>query len=298
LLNAAAALTPDDATINPVTDLTAQAVNAVSCRLNWTVPQADDNVELGYYTVAYATENITEDNFHKFARPPVSIPKETETGRQITIAGLKPETEYYVAIRNSDNCKTSANSNVATIFTPQNQAPVFSGLIVDTTVIADHTHVEIDLREHFIDPEGEPMIFRAQSSAENIVYATIYSSNILIIDPRRVGQATIQITAEDLHKAQTMATINVRAVKPDELLAYPNPTGEKLSYSYILTEPAAVSIRIVNGAGRIMFQTPAKNLPEGRYKDEADLHGWDAGVYFVQYIKDGKTVNVKKIVKL
>ena len=302
LVNASAALTTGEIPLQ-ITDLTAQTINAVSCRLNWTIPQAEDYGELGYYTVAYATENITGANFDKYALPPVPIPQTSDVNRQITVTGLNPVTTYYIAIRNSDNCCTSAISNVASFTTTQNQPPVFSGLFTDTTLIPLAKPVVTDLTKYISDPEEEQLIFYLKNSGADLVDAAI-NGGILTIYPNRHGFVTLQITASDPHAAQATATIHITVEqkyasdKPDELLVYPNPTTDILWYSYILNDKSAsVSVRIMKSTGDIMFRTPAKKISTGTYYDNINLYEWSAGIYFVQYIKNGKVTDTKKIVK-
>jgi hypothetical protein len=108
----------------------------------------------------------------------------------------------------------------------------------------------------------------------------------------------------DPHTAKTTHTIHIKVEqkyapdKPDQLLAYPNPTTDILWYSYIMKKTASISVRIVNSSGQIMYQTSATKQAAGTYYYNIDLHGWSSGVYIVQYIKDGKKVDGKKVVKL
>ena len=299
LVNASASLTSINVPDIVITDLSAQTINAVSCRLNWTVP----NGEFAYYTIACATENITESNFDNYARAPVSISQNEDATRQITVDGLSPETAYYVAIRNFDNCHTSAISNVARFTTSQNQPPVFSGLFADTTLIPFAKPVVIDLTNYTFDPEDEPMTYSLQTGEDGIVDAAI-NGNILTIDPRHHGDVTLQITATDPHAAQAVTTIHITVEqkyasdRPNQLLVYPNPTTDILWYSYVLNDKSAsVSVSIVNSAGQIMYRTPVQKISAGAYYYNINIQGWNTGVYFVHYIKNGKVVDTKKVVK-
>jgi hypothetical protein len=302
LVNASTALTPGSAPEN-ITDLSAEMINAVSCRLNWTVPQAEDNGQVSYYIVSNATEEITEENFDRYAQKPTAMSEKAGTIKEATITGLFPETTYYVAMRSSDyQYNISAISNVATFTTAKNQPPVFDGLVTDTALIPYSIPVEIDLKKYAYDPEEEPLTFAVQTSKEGIVDADI-NGNILIIKPQRHGDVLLQITASDPHAAQTTTTIHVTVEqkyapdKPNQLLVYPNPTSDILWFSYILNKSASVSVRIVTSNGQIMFQTPTEKQSAGTYYYNTNLQGWSNGVYIVQFIKDGKTVNVKKMVK-
>jgi len=184
----------------------------------------------------------------------------------------------------------------------QNYAPEFNGLITDIMFLPFSTPVVINLLDYCSDPDNDPLTFHVQSNEPDIVYTTI-DRNILSINPRYHGKTEVLLTASDPFAGTTTATIHITVEQkyaPDksgQLLVYPNPTNDILWYSYILTEPASVSIRITNTIGQIMFQTPAEKRTAGNYYYNIDLCGWDSGMYVVQYIVDGKVMDTKKAVK-
>ena len=398
LVNAAAALAqPTSGMPDQIIDLTAQTINAVSCLLNWTAPQISNNGKASYYTIACASEQITEANFNQYAQLPAGVMQMAGTSQQTTITGLHPEKSYYVAIRSSDNqCNTSAISNVETfttmsnsapvvsnplpditlrdvaketaffvgdVFTDsdgdemtyeidvasqkiatarvmdnsilikpllagetkltltaddgstgrtsfifslmvtQNHAPVFNRLLPDITLLPFTVPVAVHLNEYAIDPDGDPIMFTIQNDADSIVTTSMIGS-AMILSSQRHGQTTLQITASDPYAAKITTTIGVTVEqkyapkKPKQLLVYPNPTSDILWYSYILNEPASVSVRMINSVGQTMFQTSTEKLSDGAHYYNIDISGWSSGVYIVQFIKDGKMVDVKKVVKL
>ena len=300
LVNAFAALDPGSIP-EKVTDLTAQPINAISCQLKWTVPQMENKGH--YYIVSYATEEITEANFNRYAQVPVAFSQAAGTVIQTTVGGLAPETTYYVAMRNSDFLyQTSEISNVTSFTTLQNQAPVFNGFVTNITMIPFSDPVIIDLVKYTYDFENELIIFTAQTDINDIVNVSINGS-FLTIDALRHGNATLQITATDPHGAQTTATIQITVEqkyapsKDDSLLVYPNPTSDILWYSYILKKPASVSVRLINSIGQIVFQTPTQKMTAGAYYYNIDMNGWMSGIYIVQYVVNRKTVDTKKVTK-
>ena len=402
LVNAAAALTPFSAP-HAINDLTAQGLNAVSCQLNWTTPETSD--KLGYYIIACATENITEENFDEYIYEHIIMAQETETNMQVVIAGLNPNTKYYIALRSTDfECQTSIISNVATVTTrdnsppvlseplpepfpninlrdiagetefyigdvftdadgdemtytisynsilvssasiagdllyirprpgiegsttltltandgntgtadlnisltvARNKSPVFTGLISDTTLIPYSEPLVIDLSKYAADPENDIITFSVLTNNEDILTARIPSgSSILTINPQRHGNALIRITATDQYSASTIVYIRITVEQKyspethNQLLVYPNPTTDIFRYSFIIYENSALVIfRIVDSSGRSMFQTPAENLAEGIHYKSINLQGWGAGLYYIQYLKNGKIIDVKGFVK-
>jgi len=396
LVNASAALTPNNA-LEKITDLSAQTINAVSGLLSWTVPQMENNSVISYYTVAGATEEITEHNFNRHILKSFAVLQEAGSTAQTTIAGLNPDTQYFIAIRNSDQCNTSEISNVASFTTrmnqppivinplpnktlrdvaketsfyigdvfndpdgdemtyaisggnarvatarltgdsllinpiaagittfrltaddgntgrttesfslvvTQNQAPVFDELIADMTLIPFSDPITINLRNYAYDPEGDyPLSFYAHLVENDIVNVEI-NNGILTIDPRRHGNKTLQIRVSDTYSATSTATINITVEQKyapdssDHLLVYPNPTTDILWYSFVLNDKtASIIVRIIDSSGRIMYQTRAENLSEGAHYYNVNLQSWSAGIYFVQFLKNGKLHDTKKVVK-
>ena len=300
LVNAAAALASGATAGSEITDLTAWAINAVSCQLTWTAPSS----EYGFYAVACATENITEANFDKYAQTLLSLSHEAGVARQITIAELSPETSYFIAIRNFDNCQSSAISNVATVATSQNQPPVFTGgLLSDTTLIPYTAPVVIDLTKYAFDPENEQITFSLQTGANDVVDAVI-NGGLLTISPQRHGEVTLQITATDPHDAHTTTAIRIKVEQkyasdaPNELLVYPNPTTDILWYSYRVNDrSASVSVCIVNFAGQIMYRTPTQKASFGAHYYNINIRDWSAGIYFVYLVRNGRVTDTKRVVK-
>ena len=313
LLNASAALEPVVNTRLQITDLTANAINAVSCKLKWTVSQADINYELNYYSLALTDKIITENNFDLYSRNPVS-PQKTDEDRELIVDGLSPETTYYMAIRNVGNCNSSPISNVVTFSTFQNRSPELIRIIPDTTIIPSKTPIYIDLSKYFADPEGETMTFTAQNNYSDIVSAEI-QNNFLTITPLRHGYATIQTVATDPHQAQAETSFNITVeqkyspAKTEQLLIYPNPypspETDLLWYSFIIDDDfSSITICITDLSGKIMLQKEIKELSNDTiHYDNFNSHNsniinWVSGIYLIYYIKDGKVIDSKKLLKL
>jgi len=202
----------------------------------------------------------------------------------------------------ADDGNTGRKSLSQLLTVTQNHAPEIKGLMNDITLIPSDDPVVINLADYTSDPENDPFEFDVQISENGIVHAAV-EGDMLTITPIRHGNVELQITASDLYSAQTSTTIFVTVEQKyapktaDQLLLYPNPTNGTLWYSYILTEPASIVIRVINSIGQIMFQTPAEKQSSGTSYYQIDLHDWGAGMYFVQYIKDGKIVDIKNVVK-
>ena len=139
--------------------------------------------------------------------------------------------------------------------------------------------------------------------SNDVVRYTIDGS-ILTIYARNHGYVMLQITASDPYKARSFEMIHItveQKYKPDDfdqLLVYPNPASDILWYSFIVKEKSAsIYIQIVDSSGKIMYQTTNQEKSEGTHYNYVDISNFYDGIYLMQYIKDGKIVDTKKIVK-
>ena len=208
LVNASAALAPGSV-FTEISDLTAQMINAVSCRLNWTVPQTENNGKPGYYTVACATELITEVNFEQYAMKPVVATQVTETTLQITVPGLQPATLYYIAIRNLENqCDVSAISNVVTVTTRNNTVPVVSYPLPDITMRDVEMETAYYIGNVFTDDDGDLMTYETSVTSARVATARI-KDNSVWIKPVAAGKTTLTLTADDGNTGRTSFSLSL-----------------------------------------------------------------------------------------
>ena len=203
LVNASAALTPNNA-LEKVTDLSAQPINAVSCSLIWTVPQVENNSELIYYTVAAATEEITEENFNRHIFTSVAVSQTVG----VAVSGLNPDTQYYMAIRNSDQCYTSEISNVATITTRINRPPEVLNPLpkVGLRDVANETAFYIG--DVFTDPDGDEMAYEISGGNVRIATARL-ADDMLLIRPIAAGETIFTLTADDGNTGRTTESFSL-----------------------------------------------------------------------------------------
>jgi len=212
LVNASAALAPGNV-FTEISDLTAQMINAVSCRLNWTVPQSENNGKAGYYTVACATELISEANFEQHTYMSGVAMQVTETTLQITVPGLQPATLYYLAIRNSENqCDVSAISNVATITTRSNAAPIVSNPLPDITMRDVEKETSYYIGNVFTDDDGDMMTYEISVTSSRVATARLKDNSVLI-KPVAAGTTTLTLTADDGNTGRTSFSLSLNVMK-------------------------------------------------------------------------------------
>ncbi len=109
----------------------------------------------------------------------------------------------------------------------KNEPPVLSKNFEKIYTPVGKTYT-IDLNNHFTDPEGEKMIFTAQTISGSF-NATV-NDNILSITPSKLGNGTIEITAKDSEGETVKGTLNLQAVNDNIVyLAYPVPVNKILN---------------------------------------------------------------------
>ncbi|WP_172890872.1 S-layer homology domain-containing protein [Aneurinibacillus soli] len=125
------------------------------------------------------------------------------------------EADYHIyAVDNEGN--VSAPTGVVKLKAPLpgNQIPVVTSKIQKQVATMGESGIQINLREHFADPDGDPLDFTAVS--DNAGIASVYvSGDTVVISPESVGKAAITGTASDRKGGTVSETFNVtvRALK-------------------------------------------------------------------------------------
>lgn len=112
---------PDHSPPGEVTDLTAIA-DGYTVRLEWTAPGNDGHVgTAASYDIRYSDETITDENWDEATPlPDIPNPQEAGTAEQLLVHGLPEDTEFFFAMKVSDDWdipNVSGLSNVARVVT-------------------------------------------------------------------------------------------------------------------------------------------------------------------------------------
>ena len=182
----------------------------------------------------------------------------------------------------------------------QNQAPVLSATAV-SVVLQPNISTELDLLEYFSDPEDDDISFTLDNFS-TLINAEITGS-LLKIEAKDHGNASLTVTGQDEFGALSNAfTVDVRIdpYLPDEagkLLIYPVPAESLLNYSFILESDSDVEITVVDSAGRLFFKTVKTRYMQGAHAETIDMSEWTQGIYLIQLLINGKSLDIKKLVK-
>jgi len=100
---------------NPISDLKINAVRPISIEIQWTAP-GDDGIigKALYYEIRYINTQITDANWESAVKVQnVPLPETAGTKQSMIIIGLKPLTNYFIAVRATDEQKNiSELSNI------------------------------------------------------------------------------------------------------------------------------------------------------------------------------------------
>ena len=270
-------------------------------------PFSDDLITIR--DVAEETAFFVGNIFHDFDGDKMRYTIRVENN-EFASARISADTLYINTIKagettltlTADDMNLGFTDYVFSLIVTQNNPPIFEGLISELTLIPFSKPIEIDLSNFASDPENDTISFRVQATDREILIATV-DENILTIDPRGHGYMALRVTVSDTYDATTTEVINITVEQKyapeisNQLLLYPNPTSDILWYSFVLEQPATVSILIIDTTGRRTFQTLDKNLQQGTYYYNFNFQEWETGLYLVQYIKNGKVVDVKRVVR-
>lgn len=211
-----------------------------------------------------------------------------------TLGEQRYSTTYYVKLYASDLSKNwSEASEVKSITTPDNHAPVVKDPIDGVLLYGSGTGRNITISALFSDPDGDPLTYSCRNSDGQIINIS-YDSNMVRIKALAGGTADITVTASDGEKsASYIIPVLVKADVSDPAETYPTPVTTDL---VIRTEEAAETyVRIVSASGRVVYEET--KVFSGFDPLVVNFTGLAPGRYYVTISYGGKTYQ-KTIVKV
>lgn len=204
---------------------------------------------------------------------------------------------FAVTAKDPQNAQVTGNFDVTVT---QNQAPVRSTASLSFELKPREKEV-VSLNTYYADPENDAIQYLLSSVPEN-VKAEI-SNSTLTITALRKGDFSFDVIAKDIYGAQgENMTINVSVAqvapeKAGELLLYPVPVEGNLNYSFILDKTADVEIRAYTTEGRLVYRSAKTPYTEGTVAGFIETSSWPAGVYIIEYLVNGKSIDAKRVIK-
>ncbi len=139
-------------------------------------------------------------------------------------------------------------------------------------------NIEIIEMETLGDNSGEPQIIHVK-----IMVRDLENADLSILKDAFVPAAS---------NGKTLPDESLRI----NLKQYPNPTAGKFTVSFDTPEKGTLNVRIADSVGKLVFNETLDNF-SGQYQKELDLSDNAKGVYFLQIVQNGKTLNKKIILE-
>ncbi len=115
-------------------------------------------------------------------------------GSEVTVTGVS-EGESEVTVTARDPYGATVSQAFAVTVGPENAAPEVAGAIPALTVEAGETAV-VDVSGRFRDPDGDPLSYEAESSAEGVATVAASGSEVTVTGVSR-GESRVTVTASD-----------------------------------------------------------------------------------------------------
>ena len=112
----------------------------------------------------------------------------------------------------------------ATVPGVPNRSPAAVGTLPDLTLHVGGTPADVDLDDAFRDPDGDPLTYRAASSAPAVATAVVAGSRATVT-PVSVGTTTVTVTATDTGGASAMQRFAVTVTAPSTFTDHPIRPG-------------------------------------------------------------------------
>lgn len=100
----------------------------------------------------------------------------------------------------------------------------------------------------------------------------------------------------DSYRLDNSTTSNQKEIVV-KVLAYPNPTTDHLSLRFETTVPQLVIVNIINEFGSRILQQKIY-VEDGKEVELEQIENIITGTYFMELVKDGKTIVTKSFIKL
>lgn len=202
------------------------------------------------------------------------------------------------------NSNDQANTKILVrlVLAIENNSPIITKDIPSQILNSDN--LQIDLKEHFTDPDNDPLNFSASLSTNLVVSATVIDSK-LMVSPIKGGIATIQVTAIDIYNSSAIATFNVdnlfTEIEPQKgdlnFLAIPNPFKTRFTINFDGFESEKALIVLVDINGRIVLRSIELNL---KFKNELQIDAGHlpAGLYACMLFVNDKLTRSVRLLKI
>ena len=235
-------VTANDSKGGTVTDIFNISINAAGNNTPVVaIPVSDQNFEEGFGSEDLDLTDIFEDPDEDELTLSASSDNETiitvhVSGKTLTVTEVGIGIAQVTVTADDGKGGTTSDEFMVNVSEAVNEAPVITESIEDVSENEGFTALQINLANHFTDPENDNLIFSATSSKETVVTSVITGSTLTLSE---VGPGTslISVWASDGElKSDTIKfnfTVNqvLRIDNEIELTVYPNPAATFFSFN-------------------------------------------------------------------
>lgn len=181
-----------------------------------------------------------------------------------------------------------------------NAVPVLTKELGDTTIVKG---MDINLSDHFYDPDGDILNYTAQSSTLTNISLEVNDA-VLSISGLQVGEDTVKVTANDQRGGSVTSIFNVSVLETvtstgsaiDNFMAiYPNPVNDRLWVSLDTQLGADYFIKITSVDGKTCWYKDSGSLSDTSLI--MDLSVLEPGIYFLVIYTDNHSPATRTIIK-
>ena len=128
----------------------------------------------------------------------------TAAGSTVTVTPVAAGTAVVIVSATDVGGSNTPAAQTFTVTVP-NRSPVAEGSLSPLTLRVADGGEPVDVSGRFRDPDGDPLSYRAASSAESVARATVRGSTVTVT-PVSGGTATVTVTATDVGSSNTSAS--------------------------------------------------------------------------------------------
>ena len=207
------------------------------------------------------------------------------SGARVTLTAVGAGTASILVTATDPGGLSATQLFAVTVTVPANLSPEPVGALAPLTLEVDEAPVAVDVATAFRDPDGDPLIYWAGSSAPGVATVAVSGSRVTVM-PVAAGEATVTVTAADaggLSALQTFAVtvsppanrppepvgvlapvtlgVDDAAVTVDVAAGFRDPDGDGLTYGATSSAPGIASVvvfgsaviitPVAEGAGRV-----------------------------------------------
>ena len=171
----------------------------------------------------------------------------------IDLGTHKYSTTYYLKTYSFNVSRNwSDASNIISVTTPENEAPVLIENPGRKILYDDLTSTTFALGKMVSDPDGDEITFSAASSEKGIVTASISGTSLTIKSVAK-GSAVVTVTADDGDKTLEFSIpVLVKGDRNAPAETSPNPVSSQLSI--ITEEDAKTHVHITTSSGKTVYE--------------------------------------------